>query len=69
MPLEANPGGASAIPSFLSPTCPRCKGKLLRAGSDGDRACFTCGHIEYRLPPVADTQVRRRPSSGGRSLD
>ena len=46
--------------------CPRCQGRLFSQGSEGDRACFTCGHIVYGLPPLESADVgRRTPSHGG----
>jgi hypothetical protein len=51
-------------------SCPRCSGKLRPEGFDGDKSCFTCGHIVYRETPIPlpANQPLRRPSHGGRSL-
>ena len=50
--------------------CPRCQGRLLKQGLDGDRACFNCGHVAYGLPPVSlPDQGRRMPSHGGYRLN
>jgi tRNA(Ile2) C34 agmatinyltransferase TiaS len=51
--------------------CPRCNGRLMSPGRDGDRACFTCGHVSYALEPIVISDVtsrRRRPSHGGSML-
>jgi tRNA(Ile2) C34 agmatinyltransferase TiaS len=51
--------------------CPRCRGRMLSNGAEGDLACFSCGHLIYRwAPELEDLQPRRRgASSGGRRLD
>jgi hypothetical protein len=51
--------------------CPRCRGRMLTTGTEGDLGCFSCGHRIYVwAPEVADLQVRRRGASfGGMSLD
>jgi tRNA(Ile2) C34 agmatinyltransferase TiaS len=49
--------------------CPRCKGRMLADGDQGDRACFNCGYMIYKevpLPPIEGGE--RRPSHGGKSL-
>jgi tRNA(Ile2) C34 agmatinyltransferase TiaS len=52
------------------PRCVRCGGKMVPDGNDGDRACFTCGNVVYRLPPVEPpTRRERRPSHGGANLN
>ena len=59
---------ASPTPAAQA-TCPRCQGRLLRQGMDGDRACFSCGHVAYQLEPLSVTAiVKRAPSHGGWSL-
>lgn len=48
--------------------CPRCRGRMLTSGSEGDLACFSCGHRIYAVAP--ETDVRRRGASyGGSSLE
>ncbi len=50
--------------------CPRCQGRMLSSGSEGDLACFSCGHRSYAVAPGPDLEVRRRGASyGGKSLD
>lgn len=50
--------------------CARCGGRLLSSGSEGDLACFSCGHRVYAWAPEVDPQVRRRGAShGGNSLE
>ena len=47
-------------------SCPRCRGRLFSQGTEGDRACFSCGNIVYGLPPLESLDVARRtPSHGG----
>jgi hypothetical protein len=43
---------------------------MLRAGQDGDAACFTCGNVVYGQIPVIPSlkDLVRRPSRGGKSL-
>ena len=49
--------------------CPRCKGRMLPEGPDGDRACFNCGHTIYKdLPMNLIEDKEHRPSHGGKSL-
>lgn len=49
--------------------CPRCRGRMLTSGSEGDLACFSCGHRIYVQPPAADLPMGQRgASSGGHSL-
>ena len=63
--LQAVPAAANAG------ICPRCNGRLMSPGRDGDRACFTCGHVSYALEPIIISDVtsrRRRPSHGGSML-
>jgi hypothetical protein len=53
------------------PRCPRCSGKMIAEGEQGDSACFTCGNVVYSLPPLTiqePSRRERRPSHGGRSL-
>ncbi|HEU0073328.1 MAG TPA: hypothetical protein VFS30_04885 [Dehalococcoidia bacterium] len=50
--------------------CPRCQGRMLTSGSEGDLGCFSCGHRIYAVAPEVDLEVRRRGASyGGKSLD
>jgi len=50
-------------------SCPRCSGRLMGEGSDGDRACFTCGHVVYATAPLTLPEAgKRRPSHGGWGL-
>jgi hypothetical protein len=48
--------------------CPRCKGRMLADGSEGDRACFNCGYLIYKDLPVPPVEGERRPSHAGTSL-
>jgi ribosomal protein S27AE len=63
-----------AAPADLSETarkpCPRCGGRMLMTGTEGDLSCFSCGHHIYSVAPELDLQIRNRgPSSGGYRLD
>jgi tRNA(Ile2) C34 agmatinyltransferase TiaS len=49
--------------------CPRCGGRMMGSGAEGDIACFACGHRIYRWAPESQPPPRHRASSGGRSLD
>lgn len=50
--------------------CPRCQGRMLTSGTEGDLGCFACGHRIYAVAPNVDMEVRRRGASyGGKSLD
>lgn len=50
--------------------CPRCHGRMLTTGTEGDLACFSCGHRIYVWAPEIDSRVRRRGSShAGSSLE
>jgi hypothetical protein len=43
---------------------------MLTSGTEGDLACFSCGHQIYAWAPEVDLQVNRRGAShGGNSLD
>ena len=57
---------------LISKTCPRCKGRMLPDGKDGDAVCFTCGNVVYKegtiLSSLAKT-TERGPSHAGQSLD
>jgi hypothetical protein len=57
----AAPASAATTPT----ACPRCHGRLLRQGMDGDLACFSCGHVVYDLAPLPIEVGRRAPSHGG----
>ena len=51
--------------------CPRCRGRMMSVGADGDLSCFTCGHVSYLevMPKIEPGDKReRRPSHGGQSL-
>ena len=49
--------------------CPRCSGRMLPDGAEGDRACFNCGHTIYKALPMSLVDDREhRPSHGGKSL-
>jgi len=67
--LAAATGIAAEAPATVKPaprSCPRCQGRLFQQGSDGDRACFSCGHVVYTLAPLEGLEVARRtPSHGG----
>ena len=52
--------------------CPRCQGRMMQAGVDGDMACFSCGHVTYKpgsTPPSPLKLPERRPAHKGWSLD
>ena len=51
--------------------CPRCNGRMVRDGTDGDISCFTCGFVIYTgaIPEPAQLESwRRQPSHGGHKL-
>jgi hypothetical protein len=53
-------------PAGRTATCPRCQGRLLAQGMDGDRACFSCGHIAYQIEPLSVMENgKRAPSHAG----
>lgn len=43
---------------------------MMSVGTEGDLACFTCGHHKYKTEPLPMTALtrERKPSHGGRSL-
>ena len=50
--------------------CPRCGGRMMGSGTEGDIACFACGHRIYRWAPESQPPAGRRgASSGGNSLN
>ena len=52
--------------------CPRCQGRMVPDGREGDLSCFTCGFVIYigAVPaPLDGTIWRRQPSHGGHKLD
>jgi len=54
------------------PACPRCQGRMVPDGTEGDLSCFTCGFVIYigAVPaPLEGTAWRRQPSHGGHKLD
>ncbi len=56
--------------SLAREPCPRCRGRMLSTGVEGDLGCFSCGHLIYAVAPEAHMDVRRRGAShGGESLD
>ena len=61
---------AADLTGRLREPCPRCKGRMLDTGTEGDLSCFTCGHSIYAVAPELDLQNKQRPpSSGGSRLD
>lgn len=43
---------------------------MMSVGTEGDLACFVCGHHKYALQPLPPITTRRerKPSHGGHSL-
>ena len=39
--------------------CDRCHGRMM-FDAEGDSACFTCGNVVYRLPPLTDADIIKR---------
>jgi len=68
---QASPAEAQAdLVRRARQPCPRCQGRMLTSGSEGDLGCFSCGHRIYAVAPDVDLEVRRRGASyGGKSLD
>ncbi len=51
--------------------CPRCNGKMVAEGEEGDSACFTCGNVVYENPLILTPEMKpgnRRLSHGGERL-
>ena len=48
--------------SLMPARCTRCEGRMLIDRVEGDAACFNCGFVVYRVPPLDDREpVRREP--------
>jgi tRNA(Ile2) C34 agmatinyltransferase TiaS len=65
--LFAVPSMAPRHPATIT-RCPRCRGRMFPGGSDGDTACFTCGHVIYSAQPSTLALLDRHPTHGGQSL-
>ena len=50
-------------PTATVTRCPRCTGRMMvDKTTEGDAACFTCGNVVYRTPPMSNEDpVRREP--------
>ena len=49
-------------PAATVTRCPRCMGRMMVDKTEGDAACFSCGNVVYRTPPMSNEDpVRREP--------
>ena len=40
--------------------CARCDGRMIVDRTEGDLACFNCGNVVYRTPPLTIAEPVRR---------